>query len=683
MTVRILNLIVGGSIILCLQLCLPSVSGAFVSTKRLVGGLSANPSNKLTFGALSVAGIFENEQYDWQAQRHPIGIPFNMTYSEAVIVEDRRILEYAQLNQEMHLYETVHKIIRINSRQAISHFNKVYIPLADANHVIAIKARTVHPSGAINEVAPKAMRSLEVENTDAYLIFAFEGIEQGSEIEYIYKIRRDPRFFGRAIFEANFPIWYLEFEIITPEHLIFEAKSYNHFPDLSLLPLRYPGKNSLYARIQQLLPPEKKSTDSRHLSVMRVDYKLSYNKQQSSEMPLHTWADVAYMVRSLIYDFDALTDTEISQLHQVISALLKNACNEQEKINAIIRFVNENIRIEPQEQRLHESVFATLATHIGGRMDIIQLYALLFTIADIPHQLLVTADRNQTGFDSNFATLYALEEFVFHFTYSNLYFSPIHTEYNLGMIPAMLQGNHALVVTPPFDDWEEPLTEQLIDSLPVSHFMQSLDQNCIHLQADSTMTSITTHWERTLTGHLAVLLRKWYRNTSDKEFEALMQKVVEYHVPQALVTHITWKETQLPDNLPCMAIQATLKADNLLEHAGETRLLRIGRMIETSIKKYSPDYPFGRHYQIHVQIPAGWHIANIDQLNKAAVLQENQIIYASFHSSCTWNGNTLVINVEEYFPQVDIPQSLHEQYQRIKNCAVDFGYVTLVIQKAQ
>lgn len=683
MTSRISTLLIGCSITLCTQLCCINTSKASTLPESLTADLFSKPASRVTAGALSTTGLFENENYDWQEQRSPVGIPFNTSYSDAVVINDRRILEYAQANDDkMYLYETVHKIIRINNHDGINRFNKVHIPLADANRVITIKARTIHPSGKITEVESQAMRSLEnVENTGSYLIFALEGLEQGSEVEYIYQLRRDPQFFGRATFETATPIWHLEFEIITPEHLIFEAKSYNKFPDLRMLPLRYPGKNSLYARMQEMAKTDEKATN-RYTNLMRVDYKLSYNTQEGNT-PLYTWADVSRMIRNMVYDFEMLGESQINQLRQQALQIWEDADDDEGKVDAIIRFVTENIRIEPNEDRLHESPATTIETHIGGRMDIIQLYALLFTIADVPHQILVTADRNRMGFDSDFVTLYSLEEFVFHFTSADRYFAPVHTEYGSGIIPAMLQGNQALVVTPPFDEWEEPITEQLIDSLPIGDFSQSIDQNCLHLQADESMENLTAYWERSLTGHLAVLLRKWHRNASADEFEALMHKVVQYHVPQATVTGLSWEETALPNNLPGMAIRVNLKANSLLEYAGENRLLRIGKMVETGIKNNSPEYPFGRHYQMRLQIPEGWQVTNVNDLNKSAILKQDNIVYARFHASGQIEGNTLIITVEEYFPEAIIPETSADAYQKVKNCAAEFGYVTLVIQKAQ
>lgn len=678
MTFRISTLIIC-SILLGLQCCYIHTSEASVLTGGLSADLFSKPIGKVATGAISATGTFENENYDWQEQRNPVGIPFNTSYSDAVVINDRHILEYSQAdNEKMYIYETVHKIIRINNRDAINRFNKVHISLADVNRVIAIKARTVHPSGKITEVESQAMRSLEnVDNTGAYLIFALEGLEQGSEVEYIYQLRRDSQFFGRATFETAVPIWHLEFEIITPEHLIFEAKSYNNFPDLRMLPLRYPGKNSLYAHMQGMA-----QANDRAAKLMRVDYKLSYNTLEG-DAPLYTWADISRMIRNMVYDFGMLGDAQINQMRQQALAIVKDANSEAEKINAIIKFVTDNVRIEPNEDRLHESPLATVETHIGGRMDIIQLYAMLFTVADIPHQILVTADRNRMGFDSDFVTLYSLEEFVFHFTNSDRYFAPIYAEYEPGIIPAMLQGNQALVVTPPFDEWEEPITEQLIDSLPISDFSQSIDQNCLHLQADEAMENLNAYWERSLTGHLAILLRKWHRQASTEEFEALMHKVVQYHIPQATVTGLSWEETALTSNLPGMVIRANLKAGSLLEYAGENRLLRIGKMVETGIKNNSPEYPFGRHYQIRLQIPEGWQVANADELNKSAILKHENTVYARFHASGQMEGNTLIITVEEYFPEATIPESAAFAYQKVKNCAADFSYVTLVIQKAQ
>ncbi|MCS6969255.1 MAG: DUF3857 domain-containing protein [Cytophagales bacterium] len=644
----------------------------------LCAHLSSNPA-VLASKIANKPRVFENETYDWQEQRSTFGIPLNQHGSSAVVVTDRRVIEYVQESSgKIAIYETIHKIIKLNDRQAISEFSKVYIPVEESSHLILLKARTILPSGTIANVPLEEMRRLNnFHNRGSYVIFALEGLESGSEIEYLYHLRREPYFFGQVVFDTRLPIWNLEFEIITPEHLIFEAKSYHQFPPMRYLPLRYPGKNSLYARLQYFTHSAEEEASP---LPMKVDFKLSYNRLESNEQ-LCTWTSVANMMRNIVYDFTLLGKAETERFRKLVEQITYNAHREEEKISAIVNYVRTHVRLEEQE-RLHESVAEVLEQRTAGKVDIVQLYAILFTLADISHRILITTDRTYTEFDSDFATPYALEEFIFHFTHSNYYFAPTHPEYSIGLIPAALQGNHALVVTPPFDEWEEVTTEQFIEKLPISSYTKSIDQNYLYLKLDAKAEKLFINWERTLSGHFATILRRLNWLNSAEEFKYLLCKTSQYYVPYSTILQIKWQDCDLPDNTPQVTLHTELQADGLLEQAGQTRLLRIGRMVETGVRNALPAYPFGRYHQIQMQIPEGWLVANMEELNRSIALYEEGTLYASFCSRAVLENSLLTITIEEKFPEIAVPEQLMPAYLKIKQAAASFGYVTLVIQKA-
>ncbi len=150
----------------------------------------------------------------------------NLKNESAILVFDKRRMEYIDVDKELTLYKTVHKIIHINDDKGIETFNKIYLPVTSNADIKAIKARTILPNGKIIELNEKNIKDLE-EGDRIYKIFAMEGLEKGCEIEYYYTYKREVSFFGMEIFQARFPVMESRMELVTPKRLVFETRTFN------------------------------------------------------------------------------------------------------------------------------------------------------------------------------------------------------------------------------------------------------------------------------------------------------------------------------------------------------------------------------------------------------------------------------------------------------------------------
>jgi hypothetical protein len=107
-------------------------------------------------------------------------------------------------------------------------FNKVYVPVAYDAEVQEIQARVITPAGkVINLPADKVLD--EEEDGRLYKKFALEGVEKGSEVEYIARIKRNASFFGLEVFQSPVPCAEARFTLTIPAYLVFTCKGYNGF----------------------------------------------------------------------------------------------------------------------------------------------------------------------------------------------------------------------------------------------------------------------------------------------------------------------------------------------------------------------------------------------------------------------------------------------------------------------
>ena len=79
--------------------------------------------------------------------------------SGAVAILDDRTIEYKNEGKEMYLYNTYHRIYKINNDKGIEMFNKVYIPVYENGTILQIKARTILPGGRVVEVPSEKIKA--------------------------------------------------------------------------------------------------------------------------------------------------------------------------------------------------------------------------------------------------------------------------------------------------------------------------------------------------------------------------------------------------------------------------------------------------------------------------------------------------------------------------------------------
>ena len=123
-------------------------------------------------------------QYDWdQYAEH------KLTEEEKelpeIILERHFIYEYQYEAEDGPLlqYRTFHLKVRANNASAIEDNNRIYISMNNVQEIVELKARTISPSGKIQELDKTNIKELKDEEGKGYQIFAIEGAEEGGIIE--------------------------------------------------------------------------------------------------------------------------------------------------------------------------------------------------------------------------------------------------------------------------------------------------------------------------------------------------------------------------------------------------------------------------------------------------------------------------------------------------------------------
>ena len=127
-------------------------------------------------------------------------------------------------------YNYVYRLIKVEDDKGIEMFNKMYLHLFRNAEISDIKARVITSTGKVINVPANKIKDEEEEGRK-YKLFAMEGIDKGSEVEYSYIEKKYPSFFGSEIFQnTSVPYYQAKLLIITPKHLNLMRK------DIMVLP---------------------------------------------------------------------------------------------------------------------------------------------------------------------------------------------------------------------------------------------------------------------------------------------------------------------------------------------------------------------------------------------------------------------------------------------------------------
>ncbi|HXB34688.1 MAG TPA: hypothetical protein VNV35_14745, partial [Puia sp.] len=136
--------------------------------------------------------------------------------------------------------------------------------------------------------------------------------------------------------------------------------------------------------------------------------------------------------------------------------------------------------------------------------------------------------------------------------------------------------------------------------------------------------------------------------------------------------------------------QATVKASELLENAGNKVLVKIGEIIGPQTEMYQEKprqfpimvaFPHSLERTIELVIPDGYTVKNPDDLTIHGDYTENGQVTMGFSSEYKLEGNRLKVHVMEQYRRVSYPLAEYEDFKKVINASADFNKIVLVLEK--
>jgi hypothetical protein len=626
--------------------------------------------------------------YDWDS------IPklHQLTAEEAllneVIVKDKRAVELAYENKLMKQYQLTHKIVVVNSDEAIERNNRIYIPLAGSNSILKQKARVINKNGKIKELDESNIKEAYDEEVDAtYKYFALEGVEKGSEIEHFYLLKMDPRLSGSTqTFQSEVPRKNVSFELICPSFLVFKTKSFNGFPEMKEAKDALEGRTYLKAELDNLpkIEGEKFAAFDPHKA--RVMYKISGNKLTMSEH-LFSYNDAAQSIYASIY-----TDTEKSELKKIAKLVKDIPVTEgaplAQRVHEIEHYLKTNFGvIDASGMDKLSNINEIMTNMVTNETGMIKLFAHVFNALNIKHQLVLTTNRFETKFDEEFESYNFLSEYLIYLPENKSFIAPTSVLGRGDYIPPAWFSNYGLFI------WGVQMGDQVTADSRVSYIPslpsnRTTDSMKVHVDFDEELTQ-QIKFSKSITGYYAQNFQPYYDFITEEDAKLLTASLAQFL-------------TEDKDNIKRLEIknegtenfgkkpfyfEGELESEDYVEKAGKKYMFKLGELIgpQTELyqeeeRKFDVENGFNRHYHRNLSftIPKGYQVNNLETINMDVFKEDGDGERTmAFTSTYKVEGNMVTVFCDEYYKNIIYPVDQFEDFRKVINAAADFNKITL------
>jgi len=624
--------------------------------------------------------------YDWDEVRPRIQLTSDEESQPSLILKHYIGHEYTydDQSQDLIFYETVHKIIRVNSDDAIQSNNKVYISTENVLDLIQLKARSLNSNGEMVLSDRSNIKELKEEGT-TFKIFAVEGVEKGSEIEFVYTKKMQPRYFGREYIQSKTPAKTVRFQLVSPSNLIFSLKGYNGLvapPDTIIDGKRYWDKE-----IENIPELRKEAYSFFDAKRMRLEYKLSYNTLQGNNRLL-TWSDASSRIYSNIY---GTLKEEEKEIQKLVKSLKLKGLSEPEKIVLIENFIKSNFALQDGHTADFENLEAIVRNKYASKRGIVRLFTALFKQAGIGHELVMTSDRTKVKFDPDFDSWNYLVHYVFYMTQSDKFLSPVDPEYRYGMIPYNLTHNYGLFIKEvSIGEFESGVGE--IKYIPALDYLKNYDNMRIEVGFSDDMSKSILGIKRELGGYSAVYIQPYYSFLPKDKQREVGESYIKLSASDAQFSTLEVQngESNLSPLEAPFIIMSKLESASLIERAGNKFLFKLGDVIGPQTELYQEyervlgvENDFNRLYDrnIKIRIPEGYRVKNLDDIKLDVSHQKDGETVFLFKSDYQINGNVVDVQIDEYYKVIEREVEFFEEFRKVINAAADFNKVTLVLER--
>lgn len=625
------------------------------------------------------------EKYEWEKDRARYKLSEKEEAYAEYILKHHVQFDYVLEDNQFVMYSTIHRIVRVNNSEAIQRHNRIYISMRGVIELTELRARSINKDGKVVNFDKTNLKEIKDEESgNAYRIFAIEGVEEGSEIEYYYTLKRSATLYDRVFMQYEAPVKNSSFLLSCPKHLRFDFHSYNGYAKVE--EATDDDRNVYKVEMQGIEGLRRENFSSFDSNRERIEYKLAYNTGKSNAR-MFTWDEAAKTFYRILTDLDK---DDVKALDKFIRTLNDNPSGKvEERIRSIETKIKTTIQVnsEARAESL-DKIESIIKYKQASKEGITKLFIAVFDRLNIQCQPVMTCSRDDIKFDGDFDSWSYLDEYVLNFPSTGGFLIPSAFEFRYPMINPDLTAQKALFIEP-FEVGNVKSALSSIKEIPATDYSVNKDNLDIQVTFNKELTGNTIQMKREFGGCNATFVAPYYQLAGESDRTQLIEELVKQTAPDAGIAKWDAKtvETGLTNNF---VMDVNFTSTHFVETAGPRILFKVGELIGPQIEMYREDNrmteienDFNRGYDrvITVTIPEGYQVRNPDDAKINVIYKDGDKEPYLFVSDVNVKNNQLVITIKEYYKEIFAPVSRYEDYRKVINAAADFNKVTLVLEK--
>jgi len=632
----------------------------------------------------------EYKSYNWEPTPELHNISQKDKEFSSIILKENHIIEFTYDSSQLVSYILVHKIIKANNDEGVVQNNRIFLPISVNTRMLVTKARVINSKGEIKELKESDIKEgVNNETKTTYHYFALDGLDVGSEIEYILVFQPEVEYYGRMYqLQDQVNKRNVEFSIFSPSNLAFATKSYNSLPELT--PSVTPdGRNKLSVKMDTIPGVKSEQFAVYDPNLMQLVYKLNENKTQNKNNIIN-YFNASSSIGELIHQ--TLTKKDAKELEKLIKSIgINDKGNTENTIRTVENYIKKNFVVEERVPDSYKTIEAVMEYKNTDAAGISKLYAAIFDELKIDYQLVLTTDRYETRFDPKFEAYNFLDKYLLYFPSVNKYLSPEAIGFRLGLIPFNYFYNYGLFVkTVHIGDFTNYIGEvKFIEPTP---YDATKHNHKVKVDFNASLENPVFTYELCMEGYYAQQIQPYYSFISPDQKKEVDESVLKSFLPGVTVSDYTIENKGI-ENLAVkpFLIKATSSSSTLVDKAGNKYLFKIGELIGPQVemyqdeeRKFDVENDFNRSYyrELTFTLPENYKVNNLDALKMKVELLENGTPTCYFISDYELvDGKTIVVKVHEDYKSIYYPKARFQEYRKVINAAADFNKIVLVLEK--
>jgi len=404
---------------------------------------------------------------------------------------------------------------------------------------------------------------------------------------------------------------------------------------------------------------------------------------------ISSYGKVAQNIYSYYYpEYDKRTKTLINEF--IAEVDLNSDEIEENTIRQLESFIKTNVYISEANSDDLKDLDEVLDKKISNETGVIKLYTALFSELNIKHEIVITCDRQKMKFDKNFEANNFLTDFLIYFPRTKSYLSPTEIDSRYGFPPAYLTDNYGLFIKEvKIGDYKSGVGKIKYIKAVIAN--ETVDKMVIDVEfEEGNLSNNLINLDRSFSGYYALDIQPFIHLVKEDDKTQFIESFAKN-----LNEEVEILDKKMLNGDPSLfgikplQIIVNFSSEAFIEKAGKRYLFKVGELIGRQMELYQEkervlpvESEYNRSYfrTININIPKGYKIANLDDININNVYLKDNKELLSFKSFYKINDNVLKITADEHYRINIIETSEYNAYRTVINSAADFNKLTLILE---